>query len=106
MVGQLCQKIQYDIFNRKSYDDIANGWGCRDKWNVIKEGNVNTEWVTSAKLLKCIQSKINGENKGNDLAVRIVWIEGMHRGLALFNQALGAQYNEGTGKYVRGSMTP
>ena len=32
-------------------------------------------------------------------------IEGMHRGLALFNQALGAQYNEGTGASVPGLMT-
>ena len=30
----------------------------------------------------------------------------MYRGLALFNQALGAQYNKGTGTYVPGSMTP
>ena len=30
----------------------------------------------------------------------------MHRGLALFNQALGAQYNKGTGISVPGSMTP
>ena len=30
----------------------------------------------------------------------------MHRGLALFNQALGAQHNEGTGMSVPGSMTP
>ena len=100
------KNFKYDISNRKSYDNIVNGWGCRDEWNVIKEENVNTEWVTSAKLLKCIQSKINRENKDNNLTVCEVWIEEMHRGLALFNQALGAQYNEGTGKSVPGSMSP
>ena len=30
----------------------------------------------------------------------------MHRGIALFNQALGAQYNEGIEMSVPGSMTP
>ena len=29
----------------------------------------------------------------------------MHRGLALFNKALGAEYNEGTGMSIPGSMT-
>ena len=73
---------------------------------TIKEENVSTEWLTSAKLLKCIQSEMNNEKNGNNLAVRGVWIEGMHRGLKLFNQALGAQYNEGTGISVLGSMAP
>ena len=49
--------FKYDIFNRKSYDDIVNGWGCGDEWTIIKKGSVNTAWVTSEKLLKCIQAK-------------------------------------------------
>ena len=52
--------------------------------------SVNTKWLTGAKLLKCIQAKIDDENKDNALAVCGVWIEGIHSGLALFNQALCA----------------
>ena len=37
------KNLKHDISNRKSYDEIANEWGCGDKWNVIKEENVNTE---------------------------------------------------------------
>ena len=72
--------FRYDISNRKSYDDISNGWGCQDERKVIKEESVNTEWVTITKLLKCIQSKINGENKDNNLAVRGVWMKRNEQG--------------------------
>ena len=58
-----------DVSNRKSYNDVENGWGCGDKRTVIKKESFNTEWVTSVKLLKCTQSKINDENKDNALAV-------------------------------------
>ena len=37
------KKIKYDISNQKSYNDIANGWGCGDEWNITKEENVSTE---------------------------------------------------------------
>ena len=85
------RKIKFDISNRRSYDEITSGWECGNEWNIIKEEGVRTEWVTSAKLLRCIQSKMNRKKNGNNSAVCGVWIERMHRGLALFNQALGAQ---------------
>ena len=34
--------FKYDISNRKLYDDIANEWGCGDKWTIIKKESVNT----------------------------------------------------------------
>ena len=98
--------FKYDTSNRNSCDEIDNGWECNNKWNKIKEQTVSTEWVTSAKLLKCIEIIMNSEKNENNLAICGVCIEGMHRGITLFNQALGAQYKEGTIISVSGSMTP
>ena len=98
--------FKYDISNRKLYDNISNGWGCGDEWTIIKKESGNTAWVTSANLLKCIQTKINDEKKDDDLTVRGVCIDGMHKGLVLFNQVHRAQYNEGTGMSISGSITP
>ena len=94
-----------DISNVNSCDDIAKKWGCGDEWTVLKKDSFHTPWITRANLLKCIQGKLNEDAENGDLAIRGVWIEGMHRGLALFNQALGAEYNEGTGMSVPGSMS-
>ena len=30
------ENFKYDLSNRKAYDDIANGWGCGDEWNITK----------------------------------------------------------------------
>ena len=49
--------FKYDISNRKSYDGIANGWGCGDEWSTIKKESVNTEWVTGVKLLNVFKQK-------------------------------------------------
>ena len=87
--------FNHDISERNSYDSIAKEWGCEDDWTVLRKDIVNDRWLTTAKLLKCIQAKINKDGENGDLAVRGVWIEGMHRGLALLNQALRAEYNEG-----------
>ena len=69
------EHFKYDIFSRKLYDNIANRWGCGDKWAIIQKESINNEWVICDKLLKCIQAKINDGNKNKDLTVRGFWIE-------------------------------
>ena len=59
-----------DISKRNSYDGIAKEWGCEDEWTVLKKDSVDTPWVTSAKLLKSIQAKINEDRENGNLAVR------------------------------------
>ena len=83
--------FNHDIFKRNSYDGISKGWGCEDEWTVLKKDGVDTPWVTGAKLLKCIQAKINEDMEDGNLAVHGVWIEGIHRGIVVLNQALGAE---------------